>query len=217
MKITQVRLGRISTPLRVPFKTALRTVNSVEDVIVELHTDTGAVGYGEAPPTGVITGDTTGAIIGAIQDHIAPAILGRDLDEFEDLTAAVQKALVHNTSANTVADIQLAAIFNRNGVAAGIGKFVAVQIQINVFMSGNHHIFCQIIQQFKRGRGFHLPKPDSIRQRIKMCYFFIRKGAIIYLGYLMMTVRASFTIIILSFRHCRNRQQRQGHCQRQQN
>jgi len=51
MKITQVRLGRISTPLRVPFKTALRTVNSVEDVIVELHTDTGAVGYGEAPPT----------------------------------------------------------------------------------------------------------------------------------------------------------------------
>lgn len=50
MKITQVKLGRISTPLRVPFKTALRTVNSVEDVIVELHTDTGAVGYGEAPP-----------------------------------------------------------------------------------------------------------------------------------------------------------------------
>ncbi len=35
MKITQVRLGRISTPLRVPFKTALRTVSSVEDVIVE--------------------------------------------------------------------------------------------------------------------------------------------------------------------------------------
>ena len=47
MKITEVRLGRISVPLRVPFKTALRSVNSVEDVIVELHTDTGAVGYGE--------------------------------------------------------------------------------------------------------------------------------------------------------------------------
>ena len=34
--------------------------------------------------------------------------------------------VVHNTSANTVADIQLATFFNRNGVAAGIGKFVAV-------------------------------------------------------------------------------------------
>ena len=107
MKITQVKLGRVSTPLRVPFKTALRTVRSVEDVIVELHTDTGAVGYGEAPPTGVITGDTTGAIIGAIRDHIAPAILGRDLDEFEDLTAAVQKALVHNTSAKAAVDMAL--------------------------------------------------------------------------------------------------------------
>ena len=50
MKITEVRLAKISVPLRVPFKTALRTVNSVEDVIVEIRTDVGALGYGEAPP-----------------------------------------------------------------------------------------------------------------------------------------------------------------------
>ena len=66
MKITEIRIGKISVPLRTPFKTALRTVASVEDVVFEIHTDTGAVGYGEAPPTGVITGDTTGAIIGAV-------------------------------------------------------------------------------------------------------------------------------------------------------
>ena len=82
MKITDVRIGKISVPLRVPFKTALRTVNSVEDVIVEIHTDTGAVGYGEAPPTGAVTGDTTGAIIGALKDHIIKTIAGRDVDEF---------------------------------------------------------------------------------------------------------------------------------------
>ena len=50
MKITKVKLGILSVPLRVPFKTALRSVSSVEDVIVEIHTDTGAIGYGEAPP-----------------------------------------------------------------------------------------------------------------------------------------------------------------------
>lgn len=60
MKITKIRLGRISVPLRVPFKTAVRSVSSVEDVIVEIHTDTGAIGYGEAPPTGAVTGDTAG-------------------------------------------------------------------------------------------------------------------------------------------------------------
>ena len=93
MKITEVRLGKISVPLRVPFKTALRSVDSVEDVVVEIHTDTGHTGYGEAPPTGAITGDTTGAIIGAIQDHIAKSIIGMDVDDFEDVLQKVQKCV----------------------------------------------------------------------------------------------------------------------------
>ena len=107
MKITEVRLGLISVPLRVPFKTALRSVSSVEDVIVEIHTDTGAVGYGEAPPTGVITGDTTGAIIGAIRDHIAKTIVGRDVDEFEDLMIALNGCIQKNTSAKAAVDMAL--------------------------------------------------------------------------------------------------------------
>ena len=107
MKITSVRLGRISVPLRTPFKTALRSVSSVEDVIVEIHTDCGAVGYGEAPPTGAITGDTTGAIIGAIQDHIAKTIIGRDVDELEPLLQSVQKCIVGNSSAKAAVDMAL--------------------------------------------------------------------------------------------------------------
>lgn len=107
MKITEVRLGMISVPLRVPFKTALRTVNSVEDVVVEIRTDTGAVGFGEAPPTGAITGDTTGAIIGALQDHLIKSIVGRDVDDFEELMKIVQKCVVHNTSAKAAVDMAL--------------------------------------------------------------------------------------------------------------
>ena len=99
MKITKVKLGIISVPLRVPFKTALRTVNSVEDVIVEIHTDTGNIGYGEAPPTGAITGDTTGAIIGALKDHIIKTIVGRDVDDFENLMKDLNFCIVKNTSA----------------------------------------------------------------------------------------------------------------------
>ena len=107
MKITEIRLGRISVPLRVPFKTALRSVDSVEDVIVEIHTDTGAVGYGEAPPTGVITGDTTGAIIGAIQDHMVKTLVGRDVDDFEDIMIALQGCILKNTSAKAAVDMAL--------------------------------------------------------------------------------------------------------------
>ncbi|HBG39067.1 MAG TPA: dipeptide epimerase, partial [Clostridiaceae bacterium] len=107
MKITEVKLGILSVPLRVPFKTALRTVNSVEDVIIEIHTDTGAVGYGEAPPTGVITGDTTGAIIGAMKDHIIKTLVGRDIDNLEDNLKALNGCIVKNTSAKAAADMAL--------------------------------------------------------------------------------------------------------------
>ena len=86
---------------------SLRSVSSVEDVIVEIHTDCGAVGYGEAPPTGAITGDTTGAIIGAIQDHIAKTIIGRDVEELEPLLQSVQKCIVGNSSAKAAVDMAL--------------------------------------------------------------------------------------------------------------
>ena len=107
MKITEVRLGKISVPLRVPFKTALRRVDSVEDVIVEIITDTGHKGYGEAPPTGVITGDTTDAIIGAVRDHISKKIIGLDIDNFEDVIQEVQSSVIHNTSAKAAVDMAL--------------------------------------------------------------------------------------------------------------
>ncbi len=105
MKITGIRLGTLSVPLRVPFKTALRTVERVEDVIVAVLTDTGAVGYGEAPPTGVITGDTTGAIVGAIRDHIGKSIIGRDVDELEEVLQTIQRCIVKNTSAKAAVDM----------------------------------------------------------------------------------------------------------------
>jgi len=113
MKIKEIRLGRISVPLKKPFKTALRTVESVEDVIVELHTDTGAVGYGEAPPTGVITGDTTGAILGAIGDHIGKAVVGLDVDNLEEIMARIDASVVHNTSAKAAVDIAVYDLFGQ--------------------------------------------------------------------------------------------------------
>lgn len=107
MKITNIRIGEISVPLKTPFKTALRTVNSVEDIIVEIHTDTGNVGYGEAPPTGVITGDTKGSIVGALKDHIIKSIIGMDIENFEEIMLKLDKCVVKNNSAKAAVDIAL--------------------------------------------------------------------------------------------------------------
>ena len=74
MRIRKIQTGRVHIPLKVPFKTALRTVESVEDVIVRIETDTGEEGFGEAPPTAVITGDTLESIEGAIRNFISPSL-----------------------------------------------------------------------------------------------------------------------------------------------
>ena len=138
MKITEVRLGKISVPLRVPFKTALRSVSSVEDVIVEIHTDTGAVGYGEAPPTGAITGDTTLAIVGAIQDHIAKSIIGKEVDELETLLQTVQKCIVKNTSAKAAVDMAIWDLYGQlykipvHKLLGGARKSIVTDITISV-------------------------------------------------------------------------------------
>ena len=105
MKITDIKIGEISVPLITPFKTALRTVHSVNDIIVEVHTDTGHIGYGEAPPTGVITGDTRGGIIGALQDHIIKSLIGMEIEDLEGVMAKLHGSVVGNHSAKAAVDI----------------------------------------------------------------------------------------------------------------
>lgn len=107
MKIIDVKIEHISVPLKRPFKTALRTVNSVEDVIVKVITDTGNVGYGEAPPTAVITGDTSGSIVAAINDVIKNQIIGMEIGNLEELMIKLNKTMVKNTSAKAAVDIAL--------------------------------------------------------------------------------------------------------------
>jgi L-alanine-DL-glutamate epimerase-like enolase superfamily enzyme len=107
MKIARIQLAMLRVPLKTPFKTALRTVNAVEDVVVILTTDTGHVGYGEAPATAVITGDTHGSIVDAIRNVIGPRILGQDVANLNRITGLVQGAMEKNTSAKAAVEIAL--------------------------------------------------------------------------------------------------------------
>lgn len=107
MKIKEIGIGYISIPLVTPFKTALRTVESVNDLIVEVVAEDGTKGYGEAPPTAVITGDTKESIEAAIRGYIAPAIVGMELDDLDAVMERMEKAIAKNTSAKAAVDIAL--------------------------------------------------------------------------------------------------------------
>ena len=107
MKLKEIAIGYIEIPLVTPFKTALRTVNSVNDLIVKVTAEDGTEGYGEAPPTAVITGDTKESIEAAIRYYIAPSITGMDLDDLPSIMAKMEKCLAKNTTAKAAVDIAL--------------------------------------------------------------------------------------------------------------
>ncbi|AKL96480.1 L-Ala-D/L-Glu epimerase [Clostridium aceticum] len=113
MKITDIRTDEITVPLIKPFKTALRTANSIKSVLVIVETDSGEVGYGEAPPTGVITGDTIGSIKGAINEHIKKTLIGKEIENFEDLMIKLDTSVLNNNSAKAAVEIALFDLYGK--------------------------------------------------------------------------------------------------------
>jgi L-alanine-DL-glutamate epimerase-like enolase superfamily enzyme len=107
MKITNIRFAKLTVPLVTPFKTALRRVDNIDDLVVIIETNSGEVGYGSAPATPLITGDTHGSIMAAIDTVIKPLLIGRDIGDLSDLTDLVQLALIKNTSAKAAVEIAL--------------------------------------------------------------------------------------------------------------
>ena len=120
MKITDISIGTVSIPLITPFKTALRTVDCIQDLIVRVTLDSGETGYGEAPPTAVITGETVPSIAAALRYYLAPSVLGLDPGDRDELFSRLDRAMAKNTSAKAALDI---AIHDAAARAQGIPLF----------------------------------------------------------------------------------------------
>src|SRR6185312_221076 len=129
MKITDIQFGMLRVPLKTPFKTALRTVNTVDDIVVMMHTDTGEVGYGEAPATAVITGDTHGSIIDAIRHYISPRLIGQEIANLNQITQLIQSSMEKNTSAKAAVEI---AVYDLWGQLYGGDPVITTDITISV-------------------------------------------------------------------------------------
>ena len=107
MKIQDIEIDEVNIPLVTPFKTALRTVESVNDLIIKVTTDEGVVGYGEAPATAVITGDTKGSIACAIKEFIRPSLIGREIEDLDGNMKVLHHCILKNTSAKAAVDMAL--------------------------------------------------------------------------------------------------------------
>ncbi len=80
MRISRFELSQLNIALAKPFITALRRVESVNDIIIKVHTDIGLVGYGEACAVKAITGVTNEDVINDLKQTVFPFLLNEEID-----------------------------------------------------------------------------------------------------------------------------------------
>lgn len=106
MKITNIRTATLKAPLKTPFITSLRRVDALEDLVVIIECDDGSVGYGEGAPTPVITGETMGSMIAAIE-YLKPFILGLEIEDLNTILNNIHTRILKNTTAKSALEIAL--------------------------------------------------------------------------------------------------------------
>lgn len=104
MKIIDMEFSEINVPLKKPFNTSVRTVDSLNNIIIKIVTENGMVGYGEASPHTFVTGETNGSILAALK-YIKHAILGMNMENFEGLMLKINNCISKNTGAKAAVDM----------------------------------------------------------------------------------------------------------------
>ena len=105
MKITSIDIGKLTIPLKKPFKTALRVLSVSETYVIKVTLENGLVGWGAASPTAVITGDTLGSIRGALTEVLIPQLIGMDIENYETMLAKINAGVVRNSSTRAALDM----------------------------------------------------------------------------------------------------------------
>ncbi|MCB0169436.1 MAG: enolase [Anaerolineae bacterium] len=106
------KIAEIHTyPFHLPMKGALRwgkasRLDQLEHVLVRLVTDTGHIGWAEAPPRPTIYGETTASIQTIIQQHLAPRLIGLPIDDIETVNREMD-VIANNHTAKGAIDICL--------------------------------------------------------------------------------------------------------------
>ncbi|MCZ6705830.1 MAG: dipeptide epimerase [Bacteroidetes bacterium] len=133
MKIIGIDLFKANIPFWSPFRIALGSSDSTQNVFVRIRTDSGLYGWGEGSPTSRITGESQGTVV-AVAADLAQLLLGMDPLEIERHTMAMRDLYVHNTTARCAFDM---ALYDLAGKATDRPLFEVLGGTRRVFFSDN--------------------------------------------------------------------------------
>lgn len=107
MRVTAATIHPIHLPLREPFVVAYARWEAMPAIVLELRTDDGLTGWGEAVPDETVTGETHSAAVAMLRNVLLPAVLGRDAADIDGAHAAMASAVRGNTSVRAAVDLAL--------------------------------------------------------------------------------------------------------------
>lgn len=106
-RIVSLKVHRVSVPLLRPFVTAQRAATVHDAVLVQLRDADGRSGWGEAPCSWRVTGESPESVTAAASGPLAACVIGADPLDYPDVAARVAGAIVHNAAARSAVECGL--------------------------------------------------------------------------------------------------------------
>lgn len=102
--VSSIRIHHLSTPLVRPFVTAARRADVLDSIVVEVRDSDGRSGWGEAPTSWRVTGESAAGVTAVVEQALAPAITGMPTDDPAAISRALCAAVVGNNAARMAVD-----------------------------------------------------------------------------------------------------------------
>lgn len=106
MIITDVNFKKIDINLYEPFRVAFADIASCENILVQIKTDEGIIGYGEAAPLAFVTGETAESVI-SILNILKPGLIGMNPLALDSIHKLMNSVTGGNSSAKCAIDLAL--------------------------------------------------------------------------------------------------------------
>ncbi len=149
MKIKDIRAGYLNLKLKEPFTISLGTISEAKNVIVEIETDEGYIGWGEAAPMPLVTGDFQEGVLQGVMQFLRPLLLGEDPRMVCRISALMEKVIQGNPGAKVAVEM---ALFDLLGKIYGMPLYI--------FWGGNDN-------SFESDYTISIDKPDIMASKVE--------------------------------------------------
>src|SRR5258708_2270271 len=103
-----------------PVRDRVRVAHEVDAVLVEVRDSDGRSGWGEAQTSWRVTGESAASVTAAVEGPLGAAVVGLSADDPAEASAALERAVVRNSSARMAVEC---AVYDLAARAAGVPLF----------------------------------------------------------------------------------------------